>query len=99
MKYILLSADCNPSVYLVPSELEDNLSKYISLFYEWLAKSPQAEKYRIEDGLCFNETDFVQYLNDNFFSETPLVFIETLELNGVEENIPEKYSECVRYNF
>jgi hypothetical protein len=47
MKYSLLSADNNPSVYLVPDIVADNLTKYCIEFCDiWLHESPHAKKYR-----------------------------------------------------
>ncbi|MBH1940911.1 hypothetical protein I5677_08415 [Mobilitalea sibirica] len=46
MKYVLLSEDNNPSVYLVPDIVADNLSKYCIEFCDkWLQESPHARWY------------------------------------------------------
>ena len=64
MKYVLLSADNTPSVYLVPDIVADNLREYcIEFCGKWLWESPHAKEYRVGDGVCYNEQDFIKYLN------------------------------------
>lgn len=100
MKYVLLSADNNPSVYSVPNEVADNLRKYcIDFCGKWLHESPHAKKYRIDGGICYDETDFIEYLNKWIFPKIPSVFIETLEWIDSKEEIPEKYKGCEWFNF
>ena len=99
MKYILLSADNLPSVYSVPDIVADNLEKYCLEFCEeWLHKSPHAKEYRKDFGgyicACYDERDFIKYLNTWIFPNNPSLFIETLC-----EDIPQKYNDCKRFNF
>ena len=59
MRKVLLSADAEISLYLVPDEVADNLSEYcIDFCSKWLDNSPDACKYRIKCGkkeiICFN---------------------------------------------
>ena len=97
MKHILLSADSMPSVYLVPDEVADNLREYCVNFCDkWLSKSPDAKKYRVHSVVCYNEKDFIEYLNKWIFPNQPSVFIEKLDSMN---NIPEKYSGCKRFDF
>lgn len=68
MKNILLSADNEISVFSVPDEVADNLEEYCLEFCcNWLHKSPEAAKYRVEMGgvmgVSYSEKDFVDYLN------------------------------------
>jgi hypothetical protein len=59
MKNIIISADGDRMVYAVPSAVADNLEKYCLEFCRnWLWKSPHAQKFRMEDGVCYNETPF-----------------------------------------
>ena len=45
MKYVLLSADSETSVYLVPDEVASNLRKYCIYFCDtWLKQSPNAKR-------------------------------------------------------
>jgi len=99
MKNVLLSADNIPSVYLVPDCVADNLKKYCIEFCKWLWKSPNAKKYHIGRGVCYNEKDFVEYLNKWIFPNEQSKLIETLEWFDSPSNIPEKYKGCQRFNF
>ncbi len=100
MKYILLSADSETFVYLVPDEVADNLRKYcIEFCNKWLLKSPNAKKYRIKNSLCYNEVDFIDYLNTWIFPDTPSKFIESIGWVNSKEDIPSEYRECEFFNF
>lgn len=100
MKYVLLSADNNPSVYSVPDMVADNLDLYCNNFCnKWLLESPHAECYRIKDGFCYNEEDFIKYLNTWIFPNEPSILIETLDWIDFDSNIPEKYKNCKWFNF
>ena len=115
MKYVLLSADCSPSVYSVPDIVAENLREYCCEFCDkWLVESPDAAEYRFEDGssfpgvgLAYNEADFIKYLNKWVFPDEPSVFIETLDwsvigdaINGRGKlHLPEKYKDCKWFNF
>ena len=115
MKYVLLSADCVPSVYSVPDIVAENLSEYCLEFCnKWLRESPDAAKYRFEDesafpgiGLSYHEGDFIEYLNKWVFPDEPSVFIETLDWSVIDDaingrgkpNLPEKYKDCDYFNF
>ncbi len=64
MKNVILSADGDRVVYSVPDDVADNLDRYCNQFCnEWLHTSPNAKKYRVEDVVCYNEADFIDYLN------------------------------------
>ena len=100
MKYVLLSADNNTSVYSVPNEVAGNLRKYcIDFCDKWLHESPHAKKYRVDGGVCYDEKDFIEYLNRWVFPNIRSVFIETLEWIDLREDIPEKYKGCEWFNF
>ena len=60
MKQIILSADGECGLYLVPDDVVDNLPKYLTDFREWMINAPEASKYRQEEEcLCFTEADFM----------------------------------------
>ena len=108
MKYILLSADCAPSVYSVPDTVADNLEKYcVEFCTKWLNESPNAAEYRTSYGVAYNESDFIKYLNKWVFPDKQSVLIETLDwsvindaINGRSKpNIPVKYKGCEWFNF
>ena len=63
MKNIVISADGDRKVFSVPDVVADNLTKYCGDFIKWLKNSPDAMKYRMGGGLCYNEEDFIEYLN------------------------------------
>lgn len=103
MKNVLLSADSEISVFAVPDEVANNLEKYCLEFCcDWLHKSPDAAKYRIKMGsvigVCYNEKDFIAYLNQYIFAEQS-VLITTLT-NVYEENkLPIEYIGLPYFNF
>ena len=100
MKLVLLSADNAPSVYAVPEKVAENLSKYCMEFSaEWLYTSEHAQKYRTTKGVCFDETDFVDYLNEWIFPNEPTILIETLPGNYAQLKVPEKYRNLEWFNF
>jgi len=98
LKNVLLSADNIPSVYSVPDEVADNLRKYCIDFCDtWLRKSSDAKKYRIHgSGVCFNEKDFIEYLNKWIFPNQPSILIETLVSM---DDIQKKYKGYEWFNF
>ena len=105
MKHVLLSADNCPSVYLVPDIVADNLDMYCIEFCDhWLRESPDAAAYRVNHGtcigVCYNEEDFIKYLNTWMFPDQPSTWIETLEIDpNPDADIPQKYADCEWFNF
>lgn len=100
MKQILLSADGEWGLYLVPDDVVDNLPKYIDAFRTWMIHAPEASIYRQEEEcLCFTEEDFIKYLNFHVFPETPSVFVKNLGFINSWEEVPEEYKGCIKYNF
>ena len=69
MKDILLSVDDEIRVYSVPNEVAINLSRYCYDFIHWMEQSPDAEKYRENGVFCYNEDDFIMYLNNYVFKD------------------------------
>lgn len=60
MKEVILSADGDSILYLVPDVVAENLEEYCLEFCSnWLRNSPDAEKYRKGDILCYSESDFI----------------------------------------
>ena len=100
MKPIVISADGNRKVYLVPDKVADNLSKYCIRFCtKWLPRNPHAKKYRIHGMLCYNEEDFIAYLNTWAFPNEPSVFVENLGWIDFQEKLPAPYTDCPQFNF
>ena len=90
-KYVMLSADAEPTVYLVPDVVADNLTSYCKEFRRWL------EKKKIS---MWNEEDFIAYI-DRRFPESPCECVETFGDEFWENGwaVPEKYKGCNWYNF
>ena len=108
MKYVLLSADNEPSIYSVPDIVADNLKEYCCEFCnKWLRTSPNAERYRVGDGASYNEQDFIEYLNTWIFPGESSVLIETLGWSTISKAIngrgalklPKRYKDCEWFNF
>jgi hypothetical protein len=78
MKYVLLSADSNPSVFSVPDVVYDELENYSTTFYDkWLHENPDAAECRTGNVVCYNETDFIKYLNNWVFPDEQSGLVET----------------------
>ena len=100
MRSVLLSADGLLSVYSVPEIVADNLEEYcIEFCSKWIWSSPHAEKYRIGMGVCYDERDFIKYLNEWIFPDTPSKLVETLDNVWLSSEVPEKYKHCEWFNF
>lgn len=99
MKNIILSADSESTVYSVPDDIADNLRKYCNDFYKWLKNSDDAENYRKNGILCFDETDFVAWLNKYVFPNQPSLIVENIGWIQLDSDTPEKYRGCPEYNF
>lgn len=106
MKNVLLSADSDVSAYEVPDVVANNLAKYTAMFNRWLWNDPNAERFHIKtgdtSGVCYNETDFVEYLNVWIFPGEQSRLIETVgtfDDIASKQAIPERYIECEWYNF
>lgn len=99
MKQIILSADGECGLYLVPDEVVENLPKYIGDFRDWMINGAEASKFRQNGCLCFTEEDFIEYLNHQVFPATPSVFVKNLGFINPWEAVPEEYKRCIHYNF
>ena len=102
MKHLILSADGDRMVYLVPDDVSDHTDKYVRLFYNWMKESKQAKNLRRKMGsgigYCFNEQDFVDWLNHHKFRDTPCVFVENLGFIN-PRRFPDEYKNCPWFNF
>lgn len=103
MKNVLLSADGEISVFCVPDHVAENLEKYCLEFScHWLRESPDAAKYRVkrDDGfvLCYNEKDFIAYLN-RYACDGPSALVTTLANVFRVEDAPEEYCDLPYFNF
>ena len=99
MKHIVISADGDRKVYSVPDDVADHLTKYCGDFIKWLRNSPDAQKYRVGGGLCFDEEDFIQYLNAWVFPSQQSVLVKNLGWIEFHSKLPSPYTECPAFNF
>ena len=100
LKNIVISADGDRMVYSVPDIVADNLRDFCLEFCgEWLPTSPHAKRYRIRSGLCYNESDFIEYLNKWVFPDKQSIFIENLGWIDFGAPLPERYKDCPQFNF
>jgi len=100
MKEIILSADGDSIVYLVPDEVADNLDNYCHEFCSvWLWTSPDAERYRVDGGVCYTEADFIDYLNEYIFPTQKSVFVKNLGWTEFGEELPSEYQKHPYFNF
>ncbi|MCI9268058.1 MAG: hypothetical protein HFF40_04300 [Lawsonibacter sp.] len=100
MKNIVLSADGDRVVYSVPDVVADRLEDYCMEFRcHWLPDSPHAQNYRINGGLCYNEADFIDYLNRWVFPDQPSVLVKNLGWIEFDQPLPEPYRSCPQFNF
>ncbi len=98
MTPVVLSADGDGQVYLVPDSVAENLTAYCMEFCsEWLWTSPDAEQYRRDGYVCYNEADFIAYLNKWICPEEPSTFVETLRCHDVDRLL--YYQNCPHFNF
>ncbi|MBQ7557334.1 MAG: hypothetical protein IJT00_04645 [Lachnospiraceae bacterium] len=100
MKEVILSADGDSIVYLVPNVVADNLEEYCLEFCtNWLRNSPDAEKYRKDGILCYTEVDFIDYLNTFAFPDYESKMLKNLGWTDLGENLPEEYKDYAYFNF
>lgn len=100
MKKVILSADGDSIVYLVPDDVADNLEEYCLEFCSnWLRYSPDAEKYRKDGILCYTERDFIDYLNAYVFPDCESKIVENLGWTNLGDNLPKRYKNYPYFNF
>lgn len=100
MKEIILSADGDSVVYSVPDVVANNLRSYCIEFCDkWLRTSPQAKRYRTKQGVCFDESDFIEYLNEYIFPEQKSVFVKNLGWTELGNDLPVEYQGHPYFNF
>ena len=100
MKEVIICADGDSKVYLVPDVVANNLREYCIEFCDkWMRTSPNAEKYRTNGGYCFNDEDFIEYLNEYIFPKQKSSLIINLGWTDLEENLPVGYQSIPYFNF
>lgn len=100
MKEVILSADGDNILYLAPDDVAENLEEYCLKFCsDWLWNSPDAEKYRVGNGICYTEADFIEYLNTYIFPDYKSKMIKNLGWTDLGETLPEEYKDHPYFNF
>lgn len=100
MKEVILSADGDSVLYLVPDVVAENLEEYCLKFCaDWLWNSHNAQKYRVGNAVCYTEADFIEYLNVYLFPDCESKMIKNLGWTDLGENLPEEYREHPYFNF
>lgn len=100
MKEIILSADGDSVIYLVPDDVSENLRKYCIEFCDnWLWNSPDAKHFRKGPGVCYNESDFINYLNKYIFPKQKSVLVKNLGWTNLGKNLPSEYKQLPYFNF
>lgn len=100
MKEVILSADGDSVVFSVPDVVAENLREYCMEFCDkWLHNSPDAAKYRINEGVCFTEADFIEYLNLYVFPEEKSVLVKNLGWTNGKKKLPDQYKYLPYFNF
>ena len=99
MKEVILSADSNRYVYLVPNQVADNLVQYCQFFAnDWVVNSPDARKL-VKNRNKFNETHFILYLNTRVFPNEPAYLMKDLGVINDETDLPAAYANLPSFNF
>ena len=100
MKEVILSADGDSIVYSVPDPVAEDLDEYCREFCSrWMQTSPHAARYRLEYGFCYNEGDFIDYLNEFVFPQEKSVFVKNLGWIEDENELPKEYLGLPCFNF
>ena len=90
MKEVILSADGDSMVYLVPEVVANDLGNYCTYFCDkWMKTSPHAKKYKIKN----------VYLNEYVFPEKKSVFVKNLGWTDFGRNLPVEYKDHPYFNF
>ena len=97
-KYVVLSADNECSVYRVPDSVGKSFFKLCDTFHR-NAKTLQIHPRENNGVVCFDETDFIEYLNEKICGEEKCVFVEKIGWRYDKKHWPEKYRSCPHYNF
>lgn len=104
MKPVRLCHDGPITVYMVPDIVAAHLKEYCMRFCnDWLSGDPAAAKYRIElggqFGLCYNESDFIEYLNVHIFPDQPSYPVKGIEPAWENSDLPKEYREVPYFCF
>ena len=100
MKKVILRTSNVSAVYLVPDPVAENLEQYCVEFCDsWRWKSPDAAKYRGRDGLRYDESDFIDYLNQYVFTDENSRFIQDISEINFRKKLPKEYEDLPCFLF
>lgn len=100
MKEVILSADGDRVVYLVPDVVADNLKKHcLDFCTKWIQTDPRAKKYRKRGFICYNQNDFIDYLNLYVFPAEKSQMVCNLGWIESDDDLPDKYKDTPCFNF
>lgn len=100
MKKVILGSSNTSGIYLVPDSVADNLGQYCVEFRDsWLWKSPDAGRYRSRDGLRYDESDFIDYLNQYVFTDENSRFIQDISEINFRKKLPKEYEKLPCFLF
>ena len=99
MKNVILGSRGRMCVYSVPDKIADQLEGSCWYFRAiWIFEEPQSQRF-VKDGCArYHETDFIDYLNQWEMPEYHSILVEELDIIE-EDEIPERYQNCLRYHF
>ncbi|MBQ2989503.1 MAG: hypothetical protein IJD59_10400 [Clostridia bacterium] len=103
MKEVVLSADGDPSLYLVPAEVADHLATVANEFAsEYVWHGEKSGRFLTLCGeqyvACYTEEDFIEYLNTVLYPDKPSKKLKTFEASD-DGDVPEEYRKYPYYNF
>lgn len=97
-KHVILSADGELNVYRVPDAVARSFFKLCDTFHR-NAKTLQIHPREWHGAVVFDETDFIDYLNEKVCGDEKCVFVEKIGCEYEKEKWPEQYRKCPHYNF
>ncbi|MBR4897139.1 MAG: hypothetical protein IKZ41_11960 [Clostridia bacterium] len=97
-KHVILSADNECSVYRVPDSVAASFFELCDTFHR-NAKTLQIHPREWHGAVVFDETDFIEYLNEKICGDEKCVFVEKIGWEYEKEKWPEQYRKCPHYNF
>ena len=96
MKYVVLSADNELKVYLVPDFIAESRKSFEKLCTEF---SMNWKDRLIHPKDWYDEKDFVEYLNEKVCKEEKCAYVESIGWDDKRKKWPEKYRKCYWVNF
>lgn len=94
MMKIVLSADNDCSIYLVPNYVAKELDKYIGDFLNWLYDENNKHEYWCGEGLCYDERAFIKWLNNKISKCN-----EKAKLVEIKEELNDEEKKYLNFNF